>query len=638
MNIAKKLVLSFIVIGLLVGLIGYVAVYFAELSLEETIAADSVLLSREILTNIEKNIHIRIIESQELANDPRIKNAIKISNDKFEKIPDVEKYIKEKDIEWVSDSGKGIDSLVDSLIDKEISNILKSKIDFYEEKYAGLVFAEIFITNNYGVNVAQSALTSDYKQSDEKWWEIAKSEGLHVNDVDFDQSAGVYSVDISVRINDDDGSFLGVMKSVVNLDNILNSIQEAKSASMNPSIEFQLINRNNQMIFSTAKDWEIFEDIISKPYFGSLIDKGVDHVLIKENTLFEKGELYSFSHSRGYKDFSGLDWTLVVKYDAQDILSSVDSLKFTVLGISILISIVAIAFGLLISRSIVIPIREVTKSTEIISRGEYGGHVKIHGNDEISSLSKSFNIMSDSLQKSILHGKSLEDVDKTKNEFMSMITHELRSPLTPIVGWCDALKSPAILGNLDERQSKAVNIILNNALRLQRLISDLLDAQKLEMGKMSFDKSEFNISDLMTRILDNFEHTVKTKNISIDNLTKDKIILKSDEKRIEQVLTNLINNSIDFVPKDTGKIEINCKKEANTIVFEVKDNGPGIEEEKQKQLFKKFYQADTSLRREHGGTGLGLNICKGIVEGLGGKIFVNSTLGIGTSFYFSLPK
>jgi signal transduction histidine kinase len=280
----------------------------------------------------------------------------------------------------------------------------------------------------------------------------------------------------------------------------------------------------------------------------------------------------------------------------------------------------------------------VIKSTKEISKGEFLGHLKIRGNDEITILTKSFNSMSDSLQRSIRHGKNLEEVDNSKNEFMAMITHELRSPLTPIIGWCDALKNPTILGKLDEKQSKAVNTILNNALKLQSLISDLLDAQKLEMGKMKFDKSKFSVSDLMDRVVNNFEHTVKAKNIVLNNLTKDKITFSSDEKRIEQVLTNLINNSVDFVQKETGKIEISCKDENDSLFFEVKDNGPGIEEEKQKLLFKKFYQADTSLRREHGGTGLGLSICKGIIEGLGGEIFVNSVLGGGTSFHFILPK
>ena len=638
MKIAKKLILSFIAVGVLVGFTGYVAIYFAESALEKNIIEGSDLLSKEILTSIEKNIYIRIIESQELADDPRVKNAIRISNEEFENIDDVEKYIEEKDADWTSGTFEEKEILVKNLIDHENSKILKNKINFYEGKYGHLVFAEIFTTNKHGVNVAQSAITSDYKQSDEEWWQIAANEGFHINDVEYDQSAGVYSVDISMRINDDDGNFLGVMKSVVNLDDVLSSIQEAKLASKHPSIYFDLINSNNQIIYSTQQDWEIFEDIISKPYFHSLIGETKGHSIIKKIDFMGIGEIHSFARSEGYRDFAGLDWILVTGYDAQDVLSSVSSLKMIIVVISILIGIAAAGFGLLISRSIVIPIREVIKSTKKISKGEYLGHLKTHGNDEISILTKSFNSMSDSLQRSIRHGKNLEEVDNSKNEFMAMITHELRSPLTPIIGWCDALKNPTILGKLDEKQSKAVNTILNNALKLQSLISDLLDAQKLEMGKMKFDKSKFSVSDLMERVVNNFEHTVKAKNIVLNNLTKDEITLTSDEKRIEQVLTNLINNSVDFVQKETGKIEISCNDENDSLFFEVKDNGPGIEEEKQKLLFKKFYQADTSLRREHGGTGLGLSICKGIIEGLGGEIFVNSVLGGGTSFHFILPK
>lgn len=638
MKIAKKLILSFIAVGLLVGFTGYVAIYFAESALEKNIIEGSDLLSKEILTSIEKNIYIRIIESQELADDPRVKNAIRISNEEFENIEHIEKYIEEKDVDWTSGTFEEKEILVKNLIDHENSKILKNKINFYEGKYGHLVFAEIFTTNKYGANVAQSSITSDYKQSDEEWWQIAANEGFHINDVEYDQSAGVYSVDISMRINDDDGNFLGVMKSVVNLDDVLSSIQEAKLASNHPSIYFDLINSNNQIIYSTQQDWKIFEDISSKSYFHSLIEETKGHSVIKENDFMEIGEIYSFARSEGYRDFAGLDWILVIGYDAQDVLSSVSSLKITIVVISILIGIVAVGFGLIISRSIVIPIREVIKSTQVISKGEYLGHLKIRGNDEIAILTKSFNSMSDSLQRSIRHGKNLEEVDNSKNEFMAMITHELRSPLTPIIGWCDALKNPTILGKLDEKQSKAVNTILNNALKLQSLISDLLDAQKLEMGKMKFDKSKFSVSELMDRVVNNFEHTVKVKNIVLINLTKDEITLTSDEKRIEQVLTNLINNSVDFVQKETGKIEISCKEENDSLFFEVRDNGPGIEEEKQKLLFKKFYQADTSLRREHGGTGLGLSICKGIMEGLGGEIFVNSVLGGGTSFHFILPK
>ncbi|MDH3677095.1 MAG: ATP-binding protein [Nitrosopumilus sp.] len=717
MKIAKKLIISFISMSVLVGLIGFLSIYFAETSLEENITQNSIILTNQILEDIDKTIYIRIVQSQELSEDPRIKIALKNSNEEYDKIKDVEKYIEEKDEEWKSLSPEENNFLVQNLIDKENSKILLDKINFYEREYGEKVFAEIFTSNKYGVNVAQSAMTSDFKQSDEEWWENAKNNGINIDDVNFDESAKVYSIDISVRVEDDVGNFLGVMKSVVNLNNILIDIQEAKLDSIYSSSKFELINENNQIIFSTGQDWKIFENITSKPYFESLIG-GEDFVIFEENDFMEIGEMYIFSHSKGHKNFEGLGWVLILKYNTQDVLDPVVSLKLTILGLSIGLGIIAGGFGLLISRSIAIPAREkdnllkVLDEFALVSVSDIKGNI-IHANEkfcEVSKYSKDeligqnhrvlksgyhndsffkdlwitissgkiwnneiknkakdgsfywvqtiiapiFGINNKieryiSIRINITENKNNEETIKSqykkilkteqqKGEFLSMITHELRSPLTPIVGWCDALKNPTILGNLSEKQSKAVNTILGNALKLQRLISDLLDAQKLDMNKMNFNKSEFSISALIDRVLNNFEYTINAKNIVLNNLTKDEIILKSDDKRIEQVLTNLINNSIDFVPKDTGKIEINSKIEDNEVVFEVKDNGQGIEEEKQKSLFKKFYQADTSLSREHGGTGLGLNICKGIIEGLGGKIYVKSVLGKGTSFYFRLPK
>jgi len=127
------------------------------------------------------------------------------------------------------------------------------------------------------------------------------------------------------------------------------------------------------------------------------------------------------------------------------------------------------------------------------------------------------------------------------------------------------------------------------------------------------------------------------KNIQITSKMDEEITIFSDKKRIEQVLENLCRNSIDFVSKDTGIITIFAEKKDNDVLFVVKDNGKGSLKEKQNKLFTRFYQADTSLTRIHGGTGLGLSICKGIVEGLGGKIWLESTFEKGTNVYFTIP-
>lgn len=234
-----------------------------------------------------------------------------------------------------------------------------------------------------------------------------------------------------------------------------------------------------------------------------------------------------------------------------------------------------------------------------------------------------------------------EKIDKLKEEFLSVVTHELKSPLTPIIGFSQALSRHGMLGELNEKQTEAVNTILINARKLRRIIDDLLDAHKLELGKMRFDNKKINVNELIASISSSFSYTAKAKNISIDYHRDQKnTVITSDRDRIEQVITNLLYNAVDFVSKDTGRISVFVERapdDASFVTFTVQDNGIGIPKEKQKQLFSKFYQADTSRTRKHGGTGLGLSICRAIVKKLGGQIRVESAKEQGTKFYFTIP-
>jgi len=229
----------------------------------------------------------------------------------------------------------------------------------------------------------------------------------------------------------------------------------------------------------------------------------------------------------------------------------------------------------------------------------------------------------------------LKKIDKEKDEFSIMITHELRTPLTPIKGWCYALSHPKMLGSLNEKQKNAVMTIDKNASRLNAIVGNLLDIQKLELQKMKYNYTQTSPKKIFERIMNDFEFVIKDKNIKFTQ-NFDDVEIKTDETRIVQVLSNLLQNSIDFTPSTGAKIEINAKKEENYITFSVADNGMGISKENQKNLFNKFYQIDTSLTRKHGGSGLGLTICKGIVEGLNGRIWVESDEGKGSIFYFSI--
>jgi PAS domain S-box-containing protein len=244
------------------------------------------------------------------------------------------------------------------------------------------------------------------------------------------------------------------------------------------------------------------------------------------------------------------------------------------------------------------------------------------------------------LEKDVIMELQLAEIkkmEKLKDEFASMMTHELKTPLTPIMGHCEMLKEPALLGDLNQTQLDSINKIYQNAHRLEQLIGDVMLAQRLEVGQMNFDKQKFEVTALMSEVHNDYSQVMKEKQIKFVNSTQENLNIWSDKNRIRQVIDNLIQNAMDFTPKNDGTIEIGARSEDDKIVFYIKDNGIGIPKDVQPIMFKKFYQVDASHRRRHTGTGLGLVICKGIVEGLGGKIWFESEPNRSTIFYFSIP-
>ena len=234
--------------------------------------------------------------------------------------------------------------------------------------------------------------------------------------------------------------------------------------------------------------------------------------------------------------------------------------------------------------------------------------------------------------------EELKKIDVSKEEFTSMISHELKTPLTPIMGWCQALKNPNIMGHLNPKQLQALDAILTNAVKLKDLVGDMLDAQKLDMKKMKFDHNDVDVTEMMTFMEKNLQSAMEPKHIEFVNSTKENLALKGDRSRLEQILNNIILNAVDFVPNEKGRIEMRAESKDSKILFTVKDNGIGIPKKKQDRLFTQFYQLDTSATRKHGGSGLGLSICKGIVAAMGGEIWLDSDEGKGATFYFTIPR
>lgn len=333
-----------------------------------------------------------------------------------------------------------------------------------------------------------------------------------------------------------------------------------------------------------------------------------------------------------------------------EIVSAIESnTQNSVLGFTIASVILGTLISIFLIRSINKPITKLKEAAEEIAKGNLEVESKPMSNDEIGELAIRFNDMRKSIKKSnekiVTQTKKLEiaykeqkNIDQLKEEFQSMIAHELKTPLTPIIGYSDALKMEKIMGPLSEKQLKSVNKISSNAQKLKQLISDIFDAETLDLGRMTFDHKEFSVDELITDVIEDKKFVAENKKIQIIPSFKKGLTLKSDKNRINQVLSNIINNAVDYVPKEAGIISLSADQVNESVVFSIKDNGKGIPKDLQKNLFKKFYQIDSSETRTHGGSGLGLTICKGIIENLGGKIWLESEVGKGCKFFISIPK
>jgi PAS domain S-box-containing protein len=229
----------------------------------------------------------------------------------------------------------------------------------------------------------------------------------------------------------------------------------------------------------------------------------------------------------------------------------------------------------------------------------------------------------------------LKKADELKTQFLSVVSHELRTPITPMNAQLQMILA-GYFGNVTENQKKSLEMIQRNTTRLDRLIGDVLDISKLEAGVMKFNMAVANLNEIVENAVETMKIQAWDKNLKL-TLNEEKVPqITIDKDRITQVIINLINNAIKFT--DTGgAIEVELSGNTDHALVKVKDNGIGIKKEDQGRLFTPFQQVDSSYARKYEGSGLGLAICKRIVTHHGGKIWIESEPGKGSTFQFIIP-
>ncbi|MFA5176083.1 MAG: HAMP domain-containing sensor histidine kinase [Candidatus Nanoarchaeia archaeon] len=316
----------------------------------------------------------------------------------------------------------------------------------------------------------------------------------------------------------------------------------------------------------------------------------------------------------------------------QKVLKNSKQVIYINIIISLVLILLSISLAFFTSRTISKPIKQLYHATQELEKKNFKVRVDIKTNDELEELGTSFNRSAEVLDNLDIERKQ---IDSAKTKFLSITSHELRSPMTPMKAQLEMLLKN-YYGKLTTKQKQAMDIILNNTNRLDRLLVDFLELSRIEAARLKFNFVRTDLANPLKKVVTEMKNFMPEKNVKIILNIQKLPTIEVDPDRTMQVLRNLLNNAIKF-SKENSRVVIDVKKHKNLILFSVKDFGVGISLEDQMRMFEPFFQAEGTIYRKYAGTGLGLALCKGIIESQNGKIWVESVLGKGSTFYFTIP-
>lgn len=602
---------------------------------------------------------------------------------------------------------------------------IPEKVDYLrdmERTYKTYTSMSIYATNGTKIGDTRNVLVGINESAKPFFMNAIKGEIYYDRIPVMSQSLKQYVIHFSAPLYDTEGKISGVVVTrfpINKLHEVFNipnqhrmERQEASENNNGNGMEIDLVSSNGLVLYSNYDRKSILNRNLSETsFFQQLKQQGSEGGLTSISG--QEPIFIGLGQGRGYLDYKGSGWFLILTENSQEIFAGLYLLITQYIATSAVILIAAVLIIFLLAARISTPISRLRSAATEVSNGRYDIPIILtgknkrkygdksmnvgksnQGSDEIGELASTLEVMRQNVlnvnsnlnalvvnrtkqletANEVLKAKEIQLVDANKNlvmadrakeEFMSMISHELKSPLAPMKLYTEMLlkdnsttlpvdsPSSTDVGYIDRRK-KGLLIIHKNILRLEMLVSDILDVYKLDIGTLKLHKTIIEVTELVEENVTNLRPLAEDKKAQLieDISATLGVLLWCDPHRITQVISNLVRNSVDFVPEKTGKIVIRtsiCKidipevkkekenEKMQMVLFEVEDNGTGIPKDKINSLFKKFYQLDTTLTRSHGGTGLGLVICKGIIEAHGGEIWIDKEYTRGARVKFTVP-
>jgi signal transduction histidine kinase len=294
--------------------------------------------------------------------------------------------------------------------------------------------------------------------------------------------------------------------------------------------------------------------------------------------------------------------------------------------------VLGLMLGFVLSWSLIGPIQRIEARLAAIASGDFSRHVDVPNRDELGALAANVNRMNDELRRLY---KELEAASLHKSEFLANMSHELRTPLNAILGFSQVLRE-RMFGDINAKQAEYLEDILSSGNHLLSLINDVLDLSKVEAGQVELETAPFSLREALEHGVVMVRERATRDGVKIALSTDlDVDAVNGDERRIRQVIFNLLSNAVKFTPAG-GAVDVNAAQVNGEVRVSVADTGPGIAYEDCERIFEEFQQTEAGIKQREG-TGLGLALSKRLVELHGGRIWVESEPGKGSTFVFTLP-
>ncbi len=312
--------------------------------------------------------------------------------------------------------------------------------------------------------------------------------------------------------------------------------------------------------------------------------------------------------------------------------SAFTSSRTLFIGVAAGAIVLALLLGFVLSWSLTGPIQRIDTRLAAIASGDFSGRVEVENRDELGALGTNVNRMNDELRRLYTE---LEAASQHKSAFLANMSHELRTPLNAIIGFSQVLREE-MFGTVNEKQAEYLDYIVSSGNHLLSLINDILDLSKVEAGQVELDVHPFSLREALERGVVMVRERATEDGVRVAFEADPEIdVVDGDERRIKQVIFNLLSNAVKFTPAG-GEVDVSAIRVNGEVRVSVADTGPGVDPEDHERIFEEFRQSQSGLEQREG-TGLGLALSKRFVELHGGRIWIESELGRGSTFVFTLP-